>query len=211
MGALLVSASSQYLEVASALVSGPPFSFGCWIRLTTVGSAMTVFALATSGSGNHHFKLDVSAANTIRFRARDTGSTDAITSGTVSASTWYFIGCRAVANNDRSVFLGTAKTNSTGTRNPTGMNRTSLGRSAESSGTAYMNGTIAYPGLWDVALSDSDFAQLARGTHPLRVRPDGLVEMWPLLGVSPEIGIVGRNELSVTGATKGENVRIFLP
>jgi hypothetical protein len=209
MARQFASASSQYLEVASALVSAAPFSFGCWYKPTAVGAAQTVFAVATAGSADNHWKLDLAASGVVRFRARTTGSSDALTVGTLSAGAWHFVGCRAVSATERSVFLNSEKVNNTTSRAPAGMNRTALGRSPESAGTSYANGVIAYPALWSVGLSDADFAALARATHPSRVRPAALVEWWDLTGVSPEPGPHARNEPAVTGATKADNARIF--
>ena len=209
MARLCASASSQYLELASSLVTGAPFSFACWVKPTTVGTAQTVFALATSGSANHLFRLDLAVNATLRFRARDTASSDALTTGTLAAGNWFFVGCRAASATDRSVFLGGEKVNSTTSRSPAGMTRTSLGRSAESAGTSYLNATVAYPALWSAGLTDADFAALARGTHPSRVRAGSLVDWWDLTGTSPEPGPHARSEWAVTGATRGENVRVF--
>jgi hypothetical protein len=131
----------------------------------------------------------MAAAGTLRFRARTTGSSDAITVGTLSPGAWSFTGCRANSATDRSVFLNTEKANNVTSRSPSGMNRTSIGRSAESAGTSYANGTIALAALWAAGLA-----------------------CWPLQGVAaPEPDWVGRSEMAVTGAAKADNPRIFLP
>lgn len=41
-----------------------------------------------------------------------------------------------------------------------------------------------FPGsraIWDVALSDAEVALLSRGASPMLVRPEALVEYWPMI------------------------------
>lgn len=213
MARAFVAASTQYLEIGSAILSAAPISFCCWFKPNSVGTAGTIFSITTSGSANNYFRTDISASGANRTRTRDGASvSDAITTTLMTAGTWYFVGSRWNSATDRAAFLNTDKATNTTSRTPTGVNRTAIGRSSESAGTSYLDGTVAFPALWNIGLSDADFAQLARGTHPLRVRPDGLLSYWPLKGLAtPETDIVGKNELTVTGATKADNPRINLP
>jgi hypothetical protein len=45
----------------------------------------------------------------------------------------------------------------------------------------YFNGRVAEAAVWNVELSDANFAELAAGVSPLLVRPDGLVFYAPLI------------------------------
>ena len=53
-------------------------------------------------------------------------------------------------------------------------------------------GNIAEVALWSAALSDAEIASLAKGFSPLFIRPESLIDYWPLIGrFSPEIDVVG--------------------
>lgn len=79
------------------------------------------------------------------------------------------------------------------------------------SATGYFTGQIAHAAIWSVALADTEIAVLGAGLAPIRVRPASLSAYWSLSGKdSPEIDIVGRNDLTVTNATvSNEEPRIF--
>lgn len=195
------SSGSEYGEVSSAIVSSPSWTFACWIKPASVGAGQTVFSIATSGSANHHYLLDVAAAGIIRFRARDTGSNDALTEGEVSFGAWNFVACRVDATNSRSCWLDSEKATTTGSRNPAGMDRTAIGRSSQGSGASYFTGRIAMPCVWGVALSDSEIAALAGGAHPSTVEGGSIVALWPFDGSDPEPDATGDYPLDMHGST----------
>jgi hypothetical protein len=67
-----------------------------------------------------------------------------------------------------------------------------------------MSGRVAEGVIYGVALSDAEVAQLATGVSPLLVRPGDILNYYPLIGrASPEIDLVGGNNLTVTGAAAG--------
>lgn len=195
------ASSSQYLGASSDVTgASAAWSFACWAKLETASVSQCIMSLATSGSANHYFRLDVSATNVIRFRARDTGNSDALSSGTVTSGAWYHIGCKVTSTTSRHVFLDGAKTSNTTSRSPSGYNRTGVGRSSESSGTAYFDGIIALPTFWTTDLSDADFASLAAGAWPGSIESGSIVGPYQLSGASPEVPDTGSGDLVVTGA-----------
>lgn len=74
-----------------------------------------------------------------------------------------------------------------------------------------MDGAIAEVGIWNVALSDSDVALLAKGVSPLMVHPESLVFYAPLIGqYSPEIELRSARNLTLTGTpTQSAHPPIF--
>ena len=192
--------TSDYVEKTSAIVSAYPFSFGCWIKPESV-AAGAILSIAVSGSTDNYWKLEISGSNVIRFRTRaSAANSDALTAATVSVGTWYYVGLTATSATSRAVFLGTDKGTNTTNKTPTGMDRTSIGRSAESTGNGYFDGIISQPCIWNVALSDADHALLAGGDHPLSVQNGSIVSYWPFNGGSPELDSVGSNNLTVGGS-----------
>ena len=182
--------TADYLELASDITGAPSeWSFAAWVKLESTGITQTIMSIAINASGNHFLKLDVSTSGNLRFRARSTaGPSDAIAAGMTSGS-WIFVGCRKRSgSSDRSCFLGTTKGDNTTSRAATGMNRTSIGRTADTNGPAYFDGLIAYPTWWNVALTDAEFATLAGGGWPGDTQTANVIDILRLTGSSPEVG-----------------------
>jgi hypothetical protein len=76
----------------------------------------------------------------------------------------------------------------------------------------HFSGDIAEAAIWAAALTAEEFAALAAGTSPLSIRPDALVNYYPIIGRhSPEIDLVGGNNLTVNGAAARDHPRMFYP
>jgi hypothetical protein len=62
-----------------------------------------------------------------------------------------------------------------------------------------MKGLIAHVAIWNIALADADVLLLASGP-PNNVQPANLIDYWTLnTNASPEVPLVGANNLTVTG------------
>ena len=201
MSLLFVASSSQYAEIGSAIKSGTGWTFACWVKRVSTTGTQGIFSIATASSGNNYYRLDVATADLVRFRARTTGSSDALTTGIVGNTNWRFICCRSTSITSRSVWLDTEKINSTTSRDPSGMTRTNLGCSGESSRTNFADMRIAVPCIWNVALSDADIDSLAAGAHPLAIQNADILSYWPLGSVATENDTVASNHWTFTGAT----------
>jgi hypothetical protein len=72
-------------------------------------------------------------------------------------------------------------------------------------------GVIAETSIWNVALSTDDIASLVKGIATTLVRPDKLVEYWPLVGTfSPEMDEVSTMDLTINGTVAAaEHTRIY--
>lgn len=78
----------------------------------------------------------------------------------------------------------------------------------------FADGRMAELAVWTPAslFAAADVAQLAAGYSPQLVRPDELVNHWPLIGrFSPEIDPVGGLNLTVNSATTQDHPRIIVP
>ncbi len=74
------------------------------------------------------------------------------------------------------------------------------------------NVEIAEWAFWDVELTAAEVAILGKFFSPLFVRPQSLISYLPLLGnTSPEPDIVGGHNGTLTGTTKVEHSRIYVP
>jgi hypothetical protein len=72
-------------------------------------------------------------------------------------------------------------------------------------------GTVAELSIWNAALSTDDITSLVKGFAPTLVRPDKLVEYWPIVGTySPEIDKVGAMDLTTNGTVlASEHTRMY--
>ena len=211
MARSLASASSQYLEASAAVVTGYPFTVASWFYPTSTGVFATVWSTGVNSTGNNYFQLGTTSGNFLRFRARTTSNNDCTSGNTISANAWNHAVALGTSAASRTVILndGTPVT-TTGSRDPTGMDRNAFGRLVTSTPTDYMNGRIGLSAIWNVVLSAAEITSLYKGIHPLKIRPAALLGVWPLGGVfSPEPELVSAAALTVTGATKADDPKIF--
>jgi hypothetical protein len=210
MARAFVAASSQYLEIASAILTAPPVTLACWALPSA--SAFAAMCVANNGSTQNYLAIYCSGGNLVA-RANDggaaTGSGKAFT-----ASQWnHFAGVFASTTSRTSYVNGVAGSTESTASTPSGINRTAIGRlSSSSPAGSYFDGSLAEAAIWNIALTATDLAALAAGVSPLLVRPDALVAYWPILGqYSPEIDIRAHNDVTVNGATAAAHPRMFWP
>lgn len=74
-------------------------------------------------------------------------------------------------------------------------------------GTAYVSGDLAECGLWSATLAADEFAALAKGVLPHRIRKSNLVGYWPLWGIhstEPDIHL-GTYPGTLTGTARANH------
>lgn len=210
MARTLVRASSQFLEVVSAPVAAMPLTMACWFKPvdTTISSQMSYEPAAAGQYYRLYTGTQVNAA------AYDGSAIGTASVGAITTGAWTHCAAVFTGTASRAAFQnGTKSTIETTTVNGITFARVELGRVYfNGSPLQYANGDIAEAAIWNVALSDADIAALALGLSPLLVRPDALVFYAPLMGQnSPELDVVGRRDLAVTGATAATHPRVYLP
>jgi hypothetical protein len=96
--------------------------------------------------------------------------------------TWHHFAVVFASGTDRRVFLdGASKNTSSDFQSATAGNFLSFGARFKNSPSVYYTGSLASVAFHVVALSDSEVAEIAGGTHPSDVQGDKLVEYWDLL------------------------------
>lgn len=198
-----VSGSGQFLENTSAVLTGTPLTMACWVKPSSLTNTPTFMSLEKSTASTWH-ALAVDGAGNVRARTFDgTTSTEANKAG-VGTGTWQHVAGVWTSSTSRTAYYnGTAGTTDATSSAPSGINRTEIGQLLNGGAPVFrMDGDIAECGIWNISLSAADIASLAAGVSPLFVRPDALVFYAPLHGeFSPEIDVVGRFNMTVTGAT----------
>lgn len=220
MARRFVAASSQGLSVTSApLITSYPFTMSCTFKPT---SAVNSFLMALAGNGGFdgYCGLVTVADGTVRLQIDDSsdGAEVVPNSGatTLTNGNWYRITGVFNSATDRRLYINTTKFTSSSSQGfPNGADGYGVGVLpyywGSGSPSNFSDGDIADAAIWSASLTDADVAMLSAGYAANTVRPDQLVNYWPLLGkTSPEIDIVGKKDLTVTGATASNHPRIIL-
>lgn len=171
MARQFVSASSQFLEVDIAAATVVPITMSAW--LFSDGSAGgALIGLADKDSAGDRFLLtgnqgagdnEVSA-----FSIGAPGNGEALSGNTHSNGAWHHAAARFETSTSRYAFLNGVKgTQNTADSTPANEDRTSIGRSGDSTPGFHWNGRIAEAAMWTVSLTDAEIAWLAAGYSPL--------------------------------------------
>jgi hypothetical protein len=213
-----VAASSQTLRRNGAPIRGvAPLSICAWIKPTAqTAAAVRVVGLyqdTPATAGIFSLRLETTGAPTAQTYD---GTTNALATGAtlVTAGVWQHVAATYASASSRSVYLnGANKVTNTATATPTNVVETDIGALWNASAPLlFFDGSLAEIATWSVALTDTDVAVLALGVSPLFVRPDALISYWPLYGsYSPEIDLVGRADLTVTGASVSMHPLVYFP
>jgi hypothetical protein len=202
------SSGSDNLKATSATAYVTPFTVSVWYKRVGASTAsQRLFQAGTGVSGNNFFALfdSGSAVNRVsNATVNDSGtSTTVTTSSFYSDSNWHFQTAVFASATSRSIYLdaGFKVSDNVTNRVPTGTMDTLRVSGALTGSAPILDGNkVAYIGVWDIALSDAEVAQLAANA-PSQVRSDHLVEYWPLTGnLSPEPSYGSRaTSLTVAG------------
>lgn len=210
MARQFASASSQYLNRGSAIVTAAPFSVSVWFKTGSTTDQVLVSAAKIADAG-HRFNLSLSGSN-VYAQAFDGTAGNALTSTTFTTNAWQHAGVVFASTTDRRAYLngGGKGTNATSV-SPAGINEFYAARYESG---LYFDGLLAELATWNVALDDDEIAALAKGVCPLLIRPQSLVAYYPLFGNdSPEPDRwKSRFDLTLTnGPTKADHPRIYYP
>jgi hypothetical protein len=110
-------------------------------------------------------------------------------SANLPASGWSSVGWSF--GSAKNVYLNGVKTTTTNQHPTTNGSQFEMGRAAN---VVYSDGRMDHATIWDVQLTDAEFAALAAGAHPFGVRPASLIAYWPLW-----IG-TGGNSIDLSGS-----------
>lgn len=205
-----LNGTTAYLTRANRLgFNGYPLSVFLWFHADTFASTnKTLFCIGQdTGAANDMLKMAVLTGGAIEIISYDatSGYVGTQTSATASTGTWQSAAAVWASTSNRSVYLnGGNKATISGASNVVfaDLSRTAVGANILGPAYEFFDGRVAHCAVWATALTDDDVAMLHTGLHPLRVKSTSLVAYWSLSGKdSPEIDIIGRNDLTVTNAT----------
>lgn len=208
-------ANTEYLQVTAAPVTAVPLTMACWYNTPSLTDNQTLMMIADTGSTQNWFRLFLGGAQANDPIAATTGD------GTLSSSSinnytsgaWTHAAAVFAAANSRTVYMaGSAGTTDTGSKTPTSLDTTAIGRRCDSAPAAYMNGEICEAAIWNVALTSAEIAQLAAGFSPLCLihRLANLVLYQPLVNNLNDYGI-GAAMTAFNTPTVSAHPKIFKP
>lgn len=219
MGRAFVTASSQGLSYAGAVLAAEPLTMACWAFVDNLTATHCLMSLTDGTSNSRRMDLLANGAATgdpVQAFKQNSGTSDSAgTSAAYPSGTWFHAAAVFAGATSRAAYLNGASkgTNATSIATPV-LNKTGLGYLPRLTAASYLSGRMAEAGIWNVALSDAEVLTLARGVSPLMVRPEALIAYWPLLGrYAPENDLLGGFPLTLSASPPAQaaHPRILYP
>lgn len=218
MAVLFDDASSEYLEYAGAVVTGVPLTMAAWVKSDETPPSSGQIAVAIDRSGSTHGYRIGWVPAFIRYYASASETPDkegrAISPFGETWGVWRHLCGVFAAADSRAVYVdGGNKGIDVANVTPSSLDLTGIGRASWApSRLAFWSGVVAWPCIWNVALTDEEVAELATGAWPPLIRPESLVAFWPLYSVNDMRDIKGGYNLTAYNTpTTADNPRIFMP
>lgn len=189
--------ANGYAYNSFSVMTAEPLTMSCKARVVTILNSRTGLSFVKY-TGVGYFTV-LARSTQIRTIKRDTASTtgDAASSAAPSNNTWFTMTGVFAGTASRSSFLnGAAKGSETTATAGATPDTLILGARVQNSTVSdYITGALAECGIWDVALTDAEVAQLDKFS-PLCVRRANLVAYWPLLRDPPGAPTLFFNKMS---------------
>ena len=186
MARLFDDAQNESLYLTSAVLSAHPLTIAFWGYFDAVSRVHNAVCIADS-SDLSYFAVGIQNTDAV-YAALDGpvgGQQIAYSTADISINTWHHICGVFTDSNNRAAFIdgGNKGTDTGESGEPTGLDNTTIGVFNAGILYGHVSGRIAEVAFWNIALSDSEVAQVALGVCPLMVRPDALVAYYPLGGI----------------------------
>lgn len=216
MARLFNDAASDVVVYAGAIMTALPISMAARFRSDDANLVGTLLSIHNNASQGWLRLVVVGTASPKQLRANHALSSQAQAIATAWASgTWYSAVGVFNSSSSRAVYLNTTKgTDTTALSGGAAPNETAIGAADFGAGgyTQFWSGDLADVAIWGGALTDSDVASYSAGVSPELIRPDILLAYWPLWGTaSPEIELIGKQEMTLTGTAKSDHPLVKMP
>lgn len=197
---------SNYIDIGDVPaidLVGTAMSIHFWMQLDGVAAQQRIISKWSNATVQQY--LIYVTPNKLTFAV---SPNDPVTGATaLTAGPWYGCGCRKNGSGAGSLEVyingvsdGTAASTQANLNNSPEVLRFGRGNNV----TEQMDGRLAEIAIWDVSLSQDEFAALGKGACPLLIRRDHLKGYWPLLGVAyPEPDLSGNGNHGTQNGTVG--------
>jgi len=210
MALLFASASSQYLKQSAALITGYPASFACWYKPTTTTANTTAISVGVNNTTSiTYFDLGANAggAAVAAIGEQGIGSKNVPSVATMSNGTWYHIAAVWSSATVFSLWLnGVQAVGATTSITPTSLDTTLIAALTHGTGTgpeSFADAAIAYPTIWNIALTSGDVAALynsGTGADPRNTEASNLKSFSLLTGSAPFPDAITSTNWTVIGS-----------
>lgn len=198
-------------------VTAAPFTVSLWARCTDSGSSIfrRAFGLGDKDVTNQQWSINFRnfGGRSVQFTVQTASGEVTSQTGAWSPNQWHHAAGVEASSTSHTAYLdGVAATTNTTSRAPSGADRISIGKPAESSpaSSEYFTGDIAEVGIWDVDLTAAEILSLSKGVTPPNIRPGNLVFYAPLVrDDSAGRDLVGGLSLTYTGTSASAHPRVF--
>lgn len=193
--------AGNYMTATIPSTPAYPMTIAGWLNPSAFSDWFFLTVFNNSNPTRHH-RLRVNATGSFSAFTRDgTANPQTTPIGPMTVGAYAFFAYVCVSPTERYCFLDATKsaTSTTSSTPDLDLDRIYIGR--ETGISALMNGAIGEVGLWTIALSDADIAQLQANTLcPALVQKTSLLGYWKLLGTdSPEPDSIGSANATITG------------
>lgn len=189
MACEFTAASSQYFSTASTPITAVPCTIACSFRITNTANN-TVLVSLQDADGQSRIQLSNNgstspkrAVQAIQFDSSGSFIHIAFNETSYNSNVWnHAAGVFESASSYVAYFNANAGIAAgSGSTTPTGIDQILIGARRTTSLGQYHDGQIAEVGIWNVALTASEIASLAKGMTCDKVRPQSLVFYAPLV------------------------------
>ncbi len=200
----LIFTGAQYLSLASQVAKAFPFTFACWYKPATVAGS-TPYCLITPGhtTTTVHFNT-IQIANAKASISIPGASASSVAS--LTAGIWYHVVGVFSNANSKTVYLNGIGASTTVPSSLPTENITAIGAIFYGSSTTpidFANGSIAYPSIWNLSLTQADVAALynsGSGSDPRTVEPSNWLSFLTLTVGPPFVDQVSGSTWTSSGA-----------
>lgn len=177
MARFYVAASSQYSIGTPLVGQNTPYTFACWFSATSYPASAS-YICAYQVSSSQAFRIGESGGN-MYAQQYDGSSAGTSLIARPAAGAYHHLAGVFTSSASRTVYLdGVA-----GATNTTAVieNWTPGSMFLATDGVGgFLNGALAECAIWNVALDAGEVLGLAKGVCPMNIRPQSLINYWPL-------------------------------
>lgn len=197
MARVFDSASSEYLSLSTAVVSGSPCTLCCWFYPTNT-SIEEVMSVSDLSNDDNYIRL-FHGLGIIAFEIGDSSGTPQLLGPSITTNAWNFVAGIFESATSMSVYANGTFSNSTITSvSPTGLDTTAIGALRRPS-ALYGTGRFAEAAIYDIALTEAQLDEIyGSAISPLLFRPDAL-QMYSKLIRDEDVDLMGNGSFTVGG------------
>lgn len=186
MARLFDDAQVQYCEIDDNLgITGPPFWVSAWAYKDDDATTLPVLWIGDKDTAEDWYVVAYAFDETSSayVQSAGEGAVRAKSGTSGSNNKWHHVFGAFTAANHRMAYLdGGGRGDDSWIRTPSGLNRTCVGRWADSTPANYASGRVAQAAIGTGIPTDAQIAALANGFDPRLVLPRSSIKaIWPLL------------------------------